>query len=132
MPKKIKYLTVVDVLLLHYLVIEETGGYHGLRSLALLESAVARPRASHNGKDLYKTIFEKAAGLCHSLIKNHPFIDGNKRTGIYAAMTLLEINGYKVTAKQKKVVEVALAIATKDISILKIAELLKKDILQVK
>lgn len=92
------YLTVEQVLFLHARLIEETGGSHGVRDVALLESAVARPRATFGGKDLYPDLFSKAAALMDSLIRNHPFIDGNKRTGIAAAALFLRQNGRRLTA----------------------------------
>ncbi len=92
------YLTVEQVLFLHARLIEETGGSHGVRDVALLESAVARPRATFEGGDLYPDLFCKAAALMDSLIRNHPFIDGNKRTGIAAAALFLRQNGRHLTA----------------------------------
>jgi death-on-curing protein len=92
------YLTVEQVLFLHARLIEETGGSHGVRDVALLESAVARPQATFDGVDLYPDLFYKAAALMDSLIRNHPFIDGNKRTGIAAAALFLRQNGRYLTA----------------------------------
>ncbi|HVA96704.1 MAG TPA: type II toxin-antitoxin system death-on-curing family toxin [Candidatus Acidoferrales bacterium] len=105
-----KYLTVADILLLHNLVIDEFGGSHGLRDLGLLESAVMRPQATFDGSDLYKTVYNKAAALLHSLLMNHQFVDGNKRTAMLSVMTFLELNGYLFNARQKEVVEYALYI----------------------
>jgi len=127
-----KFLTVKDVLLLHNLAIDESGGSHGLRSLALLESAVARPQASFGGEDLYPTIFLKAGALVHSLLRNHPFIDGNKRSSMYSAMTFLELNGYRFVAKQKEVVNFALKIENKRLSVEEIADWLKKNSNKIK
>ena len=104
------YLTIADVLLLHSLSIDEFGGSHGLRDLGLLESAVMRPQGTFDGADIYKTIFEKAAALVHSLLMNHQFLDGNKRTAMFAVMTFLELNGYEFIASQKEVVEYAIYI----------------------
>ncbi|MFT4154657.1 type II toxin-antitoxin system death-on-curing family toxin [Parafilimonas sp.] len=74
-----------EILRLHALSIEKFGGANGIRDINLLESAVARPFLGF-GEDLfYKTTFEQAAALAESIIKNHPFIDGNKRTGFLAA-----------------------------------------------
>ena len=108
-----KYLTVKDVLLLHDIAIDKFGGSHGLRDLGLLESAVARPQSSFGGEDLYPTIFLKAGALVHSLLMNHQFVDGNKRTAMFSVMTFLELNGYKFVAKQKEVVNAALWIENK-------------------
>jgi death-on-curing protein len=91
-------LTAEQVLFLHARLIEETGGGHGVHEVALLESAVARPQATFDGVDLHPDLFSKAAALMDSLIHNHPFIDGNKRTGITAAALFLRQNGRYLTA----------------------------------
>ncbi len=70
----------------------------GLRDLGLLESALAQPRASFSGKDLYETVEDKAAALGFSLIANHPFIDGNKRVGHAAMELFLMLNGSEINA----------------------------------
>jgi death-on-curing protein len=75
-----KYLTVEQVMRIHARSIAQFGGDAGVRDLGLIDSAVAQPRASFGGKDLYPTLAEKAAALAFSLVKNHPFADGNKRT----------------------------------------------------
>jgi death-on-curing protein len=92
------YLTAEQVLFLHARLVEETGGSHGMRDVALLESVVARPRATFDEVELYPDLFGKAAALMDSLIRNHPFIDGNKRTGIAAAALFLRQNGRYLTA----------------------------------
>jgi death-on-curing protein len=97
------YLGPEQVLFLHARLIEETGGGHGLRDLAQLESAVSRPRATFGGQDLYPDLFAKAAALMDSLIRNHPFVDGNKRTGIAAAALFLVQNSYRLTATNAEV-----------------------------
>ena len=121
-----KYLTVKDVLLLHDIAIDKFGGSHGLRDLGLLESAVARPQSSFGGEDLYPTIFLKAGALVHSLLMNHQFVDGNKRTAMFSVMTFLELNGYKFVAKQKEVVNAALWIENKKPTIEAISKWLQK------
>jgi death-on-curing protein len=92
------YLTPEQILFLHARLIEETGGRHGLRDLGLLESAAARPQATFGGEDLYADLFSKAAALMDSLMHNHPFVDGNKRTAITAAGLFLVRNGYRLDA----------------------------------
>ncbi len=89
-----KYLTVEDVLELYSRIFINLGGRVGLRDVALLESAVNKPKASFGGHDLYEGVVVKAVVLCEAIIKNHPFIDGNKRVGIMAMLRFLEINGY--------------------------------------
>lgn len=123
-----KYLSSEDVLLLHNMAVDESGGSHGLRDLGLLESAVARPQASFGGEDLYPNIFLKAGALVHGLLRNHPFVDGNKRTSMYSAMTFLELNGYRFEAKQKEVVEFALKVENEKLSVEEIAKWLKEHV----
>ena len=103
-----KYLNVQDVILLHNLAIDEFGGSHGLRDYGLLESAVLRPQSSFGNKDLYPTIFLKGAALVHSLLLNHMFVDGNKRTAMFCVMAFLELNGHIMKASQKDIVSTAL------------------------
>ena len=122
----IKYLTTEDVLLLHHLSIEKSGGSHGLRDPGLLDSAVHRPQATFAGEDLYPSLFDKAGALCHSLIKNHAFIDGNKRTSLLSAMTMLELNGYIFTCEQGALVVFGLKIDNEHLSVEKIASWLKE------
>lgn len=91
-------LTVAQVLFLHARLIAETGGAHGIRDLSMLESALARPWATFGGQELYPDLFSKAAALLDSLIHNHPWVDGNKRTGIAATALFLRRNGVRLTA----------------------------------
>jgi len=95
------YLTVEEILVLHDYQIERFGGKHGLLNLSLLESAVNRTFTNISGVDMYPSVHEKAAVLAYALIKNHPFVDGNKRTGLHAALTFVELNGYTLTIPQK-------------------------------
>ncbi len=121
-----KYLTSQDILLLHNFAIDNYGGSHGLRDFGLLESAVGKPQATYAREELYPTIFLKGAALVHSLLLNHQFVDGNKRTAMFSAMTFLEINGYKFVAEQKEVVECALWIENQKPEIEEIAKWLNK------
>lgn len=121
-----KYLSVKDVLLLHNMAVDESGGSHGLRDLGLLESAVARPQASFGGQDLYPNIFLKSGVLIHGILRNHPFVDGNKRTAMYSAMTFLELNGYQFKAEHKEVVVFALKVENEKLSVEQIAKWLKE------
>ncbi len=97
-----KYLTAEQVLFIHARLIAETGGEHGVLNLGLLLSAVARPQATFDGQDLYPGLFSKAAALLESLIGNHAFVDGNKRTAITSAGIFLRINGYRLTASNQE------------------------------
>jgi death-on-curing protein len=91
-----RYLSLGEVVRLHQLLIESSGGAPGIRDLGLLDSALAQPRATFDGRDLHPTVLDKAAALCTSLVQNHPFIDGNKRVGHAAMETFLQLNGLEV------------------------------------
>ena len=93
-----RYLSLAEVLELHRSVIDRWGGSTGIRDLGALESALAQPRQSFAGQDLYPDITSKASALCFSLVLNHPFVDGNKRIGHAAMETFLIINGYELHA----------------------------------
>ena len=105
------YLNINQILAIYNEVMEQTGGSKGIRDIGLLESAVARPQATFAKEDLYPDIFSKTAALGHSIISNHPFVDGNKRTGYMAMRLFLNINGYDVKApleeRYKFVMEIA-------------------------
>lgn len=124
------YPTVEQALFIHYRLIEETGGSHGVRDISLLQSAIARPMATFGQTDLYPDIFTKTAALMHSLIKNHPFIDGNKRTAITTASIFLIRNGYKISASNKELERFTLKVASTDTEIKEIAKWFKKQTVQ--
>jgi death on curing protein len=92
----LKHLSVERVLRLYRRLMEATGGSAGLRDRAALESAMAQPRMTFGGEELYPTAVEKAAALGFSLIKNHPFVDGNKRIGFAAMDAFLRLNGLRI------------------------------------
>ncbi len=93
-----RYLSLAEVIELHRLVVEQAGGAGGLRDLGALESAVAQPRATFGGADLYPTLAAKAAALGHSLALNHAFVDGNKRVAHAALETFLTLNAHELAA----------------------------------
>ena len=93
-----RYLTLGEVVALHHAVVGATGGATGVRDLAALESALAQPRATFGGEDLYPSAVEKAAALCFSIVMNRPFVDGNKRVGHAAMETFLMLNGLELAA----------------------------------
>jgi death on curing protein len=101
-----------DILLLHKYSIEKYGGANGIRDTGALESAIARPFQTFGGEDLYPTVFEKAAALGESLIVNHPFVDGNKRTGFSAMVAFVMEEGYVLTAAQEEAYNLTIAIST--------------------
>lgn len=127
MDFQIIYLTLEQILVIHQDQIERYGGTHGLRDLALLESAIFRPQSSFSSKELYKTIFDKTAALMHSLILNHPFIDGNKRTGIVSALVFLELNGFRLEVGTKELIKTALKIESKKLNLENVAKWLESN-----
>ena len=119
------YLTAEQILFLHARLIEETGGEHGIRDLNLLLSALGRPQASFDGNDLYPDIFTKAGALMDSLIRNHPFLDGNKRTGIASAGLFLVLNGFHLTMTNFEMESFTLSVAQSQQTIEETANWLK-------
>jgi death-on-curing protein len=105
------YVSFDQVLELHRLLIRRFGGSAGLRDKGALQAAVVRPQATFGGEDLYPDIEAKAAAIFHSLVANHPFVDGNKRTGAAVAELLLNLNGMELTAEDDELTEVTLAVA---------------------
>lgn len=105
------YLSIDQVLALQKAQIDEYGGSHGLRDRAGLESALARPQMTFGGEDLYPEMADKGAALWHSLVMNHPFIDGNKRIGAMAAEFFLSLNGVDLHSTDEELVDITLATA---------------------
>jgi death-on-curing protein len=92
----VRYLTLNEALELHRRIIGQSGGSLGVLNLSGLESALAQPRMTFGGKELYPSVIEKASALGYSLINNHPFIDGNKRTAHAAMEVFLVLNGFEI------------------------------------
>ena len=107
--------------------IKRFSGLAGIRDLALVESAVWRPRATFGKKDLYPTLFDKAAALLQSLLKNHPFLDGNKRTAITSAGIFLKLNGHKLTNTHEEEVEFTVRVYNERLTLKEITSWLKKN-----
>jgi len=93
-----RYLALGEVVELHRRLLEATGGASGIRDFGALESAIAQPKATFGGVDLYPTLVEKAAALGFSLVQGHAFLDGNKRVGHAAMETFLILNGTEIDA----------------------------------
>ena len=100
------------VLLLYKLIVEATGGTFGIRSENLLESAIEAPYQTFDGGELFPTKIEKAARLGYGLISNHPFIDGNKRIGVYIMISFLEVNGIHMEFTDQEIEDIALSTAS--------------------
>lgn len=126
MKTSTEYLTVAQVLFIHDQMVKRFGGSFGVRDLGLVESAVARPQASFGGQNLYENIFDKAAALLQSLLKNHAFIDGNKRTALSSAGIFLKVNGYKLKNTHDEEVEFAVDVDNKHLPLEQISKWLKE------
>lgn len=109
------YLSVEQILHLYRVLIRAFGGRSGVRDRGGLESAVARSAMTFDGDDLYPDLAAKAAALMHSLVLNHPFVDGNKRTGAAAAELFLRVNGAGLDASDQELEAVTLATASGDV-----------------
>ena len=120
-------ITRSEVLIIHNEVVFAHGGANGVRDVGGLDSAIARPFQSFGGEDLYPSVFEKAAAIGESIIMNHPFIDGNKRTGYVLMETLLRIEGLKITATDDLLYAFVIDISTGNIRFEQIVEWLKQN-----
>jgi death-on-curing protein len=128
----IQYLTLGQVLFLHQKLIEQSGGTSGIHDPNALESALAQPKMTFEGKELYPTLAEKAAALCYSLINNHPFVDGNKRIGHAAMEVFLVINGYEIEAASGEQEEIILKLASSKVERSDFLDWLKENISEIK
>lgn len=120
-----KYLTVAQVLAIHDQMVKRFGGSHGIRDIGLIESAVARPRGGFGEEEFYRDVFQKAAALLQSLLKNHAFVDGNKRTSLTSAAIFLKINGYDFRNSGKEEIEFAIKVDNENLTLEQIAAFLK-------
>lgn len=111
-----RYLTVSEALELHRQIIDQSGGAMGILNLGGLESAIAQPRMTFAGSDLYPTVADKASALAYSLIQNHPFVDGNKRTGHAAMEVFLVLNSFEVQAPLSEQEQMILQVASGDMT----------------
>jgi death-on-curing protein len=109
----VKYIYPKQIVYLHEQIIQRSGGLRGLRDQNLLESAVYRPQVTFGGRDLYPDLFSKVAALGHSLILNHPFADGNKRTGFEAMRLMLRLNSYDLHASRRTKFDFVMKVALK-------------------
>ena len=107
----IRYVTLEEVLELHRLLLEQSGGLAGIRDLGALDSALAQPQMAFGGQELYPGLAEKAAALGFSLVCNHAFVDGNKRVGHAAMETFLVLNGWELAAGVDEQEQVILRLA---------------------
>lgn len=121
-----RYLTINEILVLHAYQIDKFGGNPKVLDIRLLESALARPQTILSKKEMFPSIFDKSAVLATGIINNHPFVDGNKRTGIYALLVFLELNEVKLSINDEQLVKLGNEIATKNISLNEVVKFLKE------
>lgn len=121
----IHYLSEAEVIAINEEMVAQFGGLHGVKDLHMLSLAVGRPQMSVGFQDAYKTLFDKAAAIFHSIINNHPFLDGNKRTSFLSAITFLERNGWSVEFRRKEAVKFTRKAHNEDYTVEQISKWLK-------
>lgn len=114
-------LTLDQLLQLHVLAINHSGGSSGVRDMGRLDAALGTQAQEVFGQELYPSLHEKAAALIRGIVQDHPFVDGNKRTAMLAGLTLIELNGYYFDAKKGELEDFAVQIATGHLDVAAIA-----------
>lgn len=107
-----KKLKVDDIILFHSKIIKSTGGSDGIRDLSLIESAINKAFQTFDGRDLYESDLRKIAVTAYSLIKNHGFVDGNKRIGVAVMLLLLRFNDIRINYSQEELVALGIGTAS--------------------
>lgn len=125
------YLHKQQILKLHNQIINEFGGIHGIRDERMLDSALANPLQTFAGLDLYPTCVDKAVQLCYGLIKNHPFLDGNKRIALHSMLILTSINGLKIEIAHDELIDIIFKVADGSFNSSDLLQLLKEKIKEV-
>lgn len=120
------FLTLDEVLSLHAEQVRLFGGSSGIRDLGLLESAMGTVEATFDGAFLHETLFAMAAAYLHGICRNHPFLDGNKRTAVAAALTFLEMSGIEVDADEDAFYDLVIGVAEGHVSKAAVAVFLEK------
>ncbi len=106
-----EFLTLEDILEIHALQLDRYGGGDGIRDRGLLESAAAQPMATFDGEFVHDGLFEMAAAYLFHIVSNHPFIDGNKRTGLLSALVFLDLNGIIIDGETETLYDLTMAVA---------------------
>ncbi|MCI6958002.1 MAG: type II toxin-antitoxin system death-on-curing family toxin [Candidatus Faecousia sp.] len=123
-----KVLSKRQILMLHSMLVAQSGGMDGVRDEGLLESAISTPLQTFGGQELYPTVLEKAARLGYGLIHNHPFMDGNKRIGTHAMLVFLDINNITLSYEDDDLIAAILRVASGDMDDSDLLEWLKAHI----
>lgn len=122
------FLDIDHVMRLHRSLIEHYGGTDGTRDIGLLQSAIAMPQMAYGGEYLHNDIFEMAAAYLYHIVQNHPFLDGNKRTGAAAAIVFLAMNDIQIHNDEAGLVEVTLSVATGQVGKAEIAQFFRNNV----
>ena len=109
-------LTQGQIMTMHTALVGATGGSDGVRDYGMLESALCAPFQTFGGQDVYPTILQKAARLGHSVVADHPFVDGNKRIGVHSMLVFLALNGVDINCSQQSLIETGLSLASGSMS----------------
>ena len=117
----VTYVSIEEIVAIHERMLAIGKGREGIRDFTLLHSACERPKATFAGKMLYSNIWLQAASLLQSLVKNHPFTDGNKRTGFFSSLRFLNLNGIDIKAHKAEIIDFCLSVNTRKLNIEEIA-----------
>lgn len=120
------FLDIEDVLELHALQLARYGGADGVRDRGLLESAIAQPRATFDGAFVHDGLFAMAAAYLFHIVQNHPFVDGNKRTGLLSTLVFLDLNGISIAHDSPGLYDLTLGVAEGRIAKTEAAETLQR------
>lgn len=123
-----KFISCSLAVTIHYEQVETLGGTAGIRDIGLLESALAQPQTTFGGELLHPTLYEQAAAYLFHLSRNHPFIDGNKRTALAIMITFLSLNQHQLTLSQDETYTLVMGVAQGDISKAELATFLEQQI----
>ena len=121
-----KFLSLSEILEIHQDQVARYGGALGIRDIELLKSAIGMPMATYGGDFLHTDVYEMAAAYLYHLVKNHPFLDGNKRVGAVAALVFLLLNGYDFDAPEDDFAELVLAVARGELDKAQVAVFIRR------
>jgi death on curing protein len=124
-------LDLEQVIYIHERIVETAGGKRGARDYTVLHSGLERCKATYGGEDLYPDLLHKAAALMHSLVKNHAFLDGNKRTAYAVTLRFLDSNGRDIEAIQQEIIDFCVAVDNEDWGVERIREWLRKHVSEI-
>jgi len=127
----VRFLSLGEVLALHHRILAASGGRPGIRDLGAIASALSQPNVSAGGEDAYPTLLDKAAALGYSLIRNHGFLDGNKRVAHAAIEVFLVLNGFEIRASVDEQERFMLSLAAGEISREELANWLRSNTISV-